>query len=144
MGYTFRYKIGEAAGYLCLVIGYAVRNRGYLLMTQLRPILSETAVTEPDLAQEQAIEPEEALEKLWKIIAHDDPITTMEFVVRIMVQIFKKPLILAEAIMWQVHNEGLSVVDTLPRPEAEYRVRKATAAARLEGFPFRFTLEPEE
>jgi ATP-dependent Clp protease adaptor protein ClpS len=114
------------------------------LMTQLRPILSETAVTEPDLAQEQAIEPDEALEKLWKIIAHDDPITTMDFVVRIMVQIFKKPLILAEAIMWQVHNEGLSVVDTLPRPEAEYRVRKATAAARLEGFPFRFTLEPEE
>ena len=113
-------------------------------MVQFRPTLSETAVAEPDLAQEQTVHPEEALEKLWKIIAHDDPFTTMEFVVRIMVQIFKKPLILAEAIMWQVHNEGLSVVDALPRPEAEYRVRKATAAARLEGFPFRFTLEPEE
>ena len=115
----------------------------FKLMTQFRPTLSETAVTEPDLAQEQAVEPDEALEKLWKVIAHDDPVTTMEFVVRIMVQIFKKPLILAEAIMWQVHNEGLSVVDTLPKPEAEYRVRKATAAARLEGFPFRFTIEPE-
>jgi ATP-dependent Clp protease adaptor protein ClpS len=104
---------------------------------------SNTAVAEPDLAQEQAVEPEE-LAKLWRIVAHDDPVTTMEFVVRIMVQIFKKPLILAEAIMWQVHNEGLSVVDVLPKPEAEYRVRKATAAARLEGFPFRFTIEPED
>lgn len=113
-------------------------------MTQFRPYLTETAVAEPDLAQEQAVHPDESLEKLWRIIAHDDPFTTMEFVVRIMVQIFKKPLILAEAIMWQVHNEGLSVVDTLPKPEAEYRVRKATAAARLEGFPFRFTIEPEE
>ena len=83
-------------------------------------------------------------EKRWKVIAHDDPVTTMEFVVRIMVQIFKKPLIFAEAIMWQVHNEGLSVVDVLPRAEAEARVRRATMAARLEGFPFRFTLEPEE
>jgi ATP-dependent Clp protease adaptor protein ClpS len=103
-----------------------------------------TAVAEPDLAQEQAVEPEEELAKLWRIVAHDDPVTTMEFVVRIMVQIFKKPLILAEAIMWQVHNEGLSVVDVLPKPEAEHRVRKATAAARLEGFPFRFTIEPED
>jgi ATP-dependent Clp protease adaptor protein ClpS len=103
-----------------------------------------TAVTEPDLAQEQAADTEAEQAKRWKIIAHDDNVTTMEFVVRIMVQIFKKPLILAEAIMWQVHNEGLSVVDVLPKPEAEYRVRKATAAARLEGFPFRFTLEPED
>jgi len=82
--------------------------------------------------------------QLWKVIAHDDPVTTMEFVVRIMVQIFKKPLILAEAIMWQVHTEGQSVVDVLPRGEAERRVGRATAAARLEGFPFRFTLEPED
>lgn len=82
--------------------------------------------------------------KRWKVIAHDDPITTMEFVVRIMVQIFKKPLIFAEAIMWQVHNEGMSVVDVLPKPEAEARVRAATFAARLEGFPFRFTIEPED
>jgi ATP-dependent Clp protease adaptor protein ClpS len=111
---------------------------------QFRPTLSETAISEPDLAQERAIHPDDSLEKLWKIIAHDDPITPMEFVVRVMVQIFKKPLILAEAIMWQVHNEGLSVVDSLPKPEAEYRVRKATAAARLEGFPFRFTIEPAE
>jgi ATP-dependent Clp protease adaptor protein ClpS len=103
-----------------------------------------TAVTEPDLAQEQAADTEAEQAKRWKIIAHDDNVTTMEFVVRIMVQIFKKPLILAEAIMWQVHNEGLSVIDVLPKPEAEYRVRNATAAARLEGFPFRFTLEPED
>lgn len=87
---------------------------------------------------------DEALEPRWKVIAHDDPITTMEFVVRIMVQVFKKPLIFAEAIMWQVHNEGLSVVDTLPRSEAERRVKSATMAARLEGFPFRFTLEPAD
>jgi ATP-dependent Clp protease adapter protein ClpS len=46
--------------------------------------------------------------------------------------------------MWQVHNEGLSVVDTLPKTEAERRVKMATMAARLEGFPFRFTLEPAD
>ncbi|MCA9923193.1 MAG: ATP-dependent Clp protease adaptor ClpS [Anaerolineales bacterium] len=112
-------------------------------MTDLIRFQASMAVSQPDVAKEQLIEKDEALEKRWKIIAHDDPVTTMEFVVRIMVQIFKKPVVFAEAIMWQVHNEGLSVVDVLPKSEAELRVRKATMAARLEGFPFRFTLEPE-
>ena len=99
-------------------------------------------ISEPEINQESDVEEAIAEETLWKVIAHDDPFTTMEFVVRIMVQVFKKPLIFAEAIMWQVHNEGQSVVDVLPKTEAEFRVRQAMAAARLEGFPFRFTLEP--
>ena len=106
---------------------------------------SQTAVThDTDTEKEQDVRQEEAIEPRWKVIAHDDPVTTMEFVVRIMVQVFKKPVIFAEAIMWQVHNEGLSVVDTLPKSEAERRVQIATMAARLEGFPFRFTLEPAD
>lgn len=106
-----------------------------------QPHLLLTDVSRPDLAQELFATTTPTGDELWKVIAHDDPVTTMEFVVRIMAQVFRKPVILAEAIMWQVHNEGQSVVDTLPKAEAEHRVRQATAAARLEGFPFRFTLE---
>ena len=102
----------------------------------------QAVISEPETSQEADVAEAVDEETLWKVIAHDDPVTTMEFVVRIMVQVFKKPLIFAEAIMWQVHNEGQSVVDVLPKAEAEFRVRKATAAARLEGFPFRFTIEP--
>ena len=103
-----------------------------------------TTVIQPSIEEEQRVAAETAAGQRWKVIAHDDNFTTMEFVVRIMVQIFKKPLVFAEAIMWQVHNEGLSVVDVLPKAEAEHRVRQATAAARLEGFPFRLTIEPDE
>lgn len=105
----------------------------------------ETAVSiNTEIQEEKRTIQEDALEPLWKVIAHDDSITTMEFVIRIMMQIFKKPLIFAEAIMLQVHNEGLSVVATLPKAEAELRVRQATIAARLEGFPFRLTAEPAD
>ena len=107
----------------------------------MRDVWLATAVAQPDVKKDERVEQEEDLEKRYKVIAHDDPVTTMEFVVRIMVQIFKKPLIFAEAIMWQVHNEGQSVVDVLPKSEAEKRVRAATLAARVEGFPFRFTIE---
>jgi ATP-dependent Clp protease adaptor protein ClpS len=113
-------------------------------MTQTIRNQTGVHISEPDIEEDQQINDETTSGKCWKVIAHDDNITTMEFVIRIMVQIFNKPLILAEAIMWQVHNEGQSVVDVLPKAEAEYRVRKATTAARLEGFPFRFTIEPED
>jgi ATP-dependent Clp protease adaptor protein ClpS len=103
-----------------------------------------TTVIQPSIKEDQLVDAETTAGQRWKVIAHDDNFTTMEFVVRIMVQIFKKPLVFAEAIMWQVHNEGHSVVDVLPKAEAEHRVRKATAAARLEGFPFRLTIEPDE
>jgi ATP-dependent Clp protease adaptor protein ClpS len=99
--------------------------------------------TSPVIKEDLLVEDETTTGDRWKVIAHDDDITTMEFVVRVMVQIFKKPLIFAEAIMWQVHNEGQSVVDVLPKSEAEFRVGQATVAARLEGFPFRLTTEPE-
>lgn len=107
------------------------------------PHLTLTSSGDTDVALERRTTSHDTDDGRWKIIAHDDDVTTMEFVVRVMVQIFKKPLIIAEAIMWQVHTEGRSVVDVLPRAEAERRVRLATAAARLEGFPFRFTIEPE-
>ncbi|MEZ4592437.1 MAG: ATP-dependent Clp protease adaptor ClpS [Chloroflexota bacterium] len=108
------------------------------------PNFTLSVAHDADVEKAQDVRQDEALEPRWKVIAHDDPVTTMEFVVRIMVQVFKKPLIFAEAIMWQVHNEGMSVVDTLPKSEAERRVKIATLAARLEGFPFRFTLEPAD
>lgn len=106
-------------------------------------LMMGTAVAAPKVDKKQKTNQDETLEKRVKVIAHDDPITTMEFVVQVMVQIFKKPVIFAEAIMWQVHNEGKSVVDVLPKPEAERRVKQATLLARYEGFPFRFTIEPE-
>ena len=109
----------------------------------MQPYLNSTTITRPQIEQESVVEVEDSAEKLWKIIAHNDDFTTMEFVVRIMLEIFKKPLIFAEAIMWQIHNEGQSIVDALPKAEAESRVRRAMLAARLEGFPFKLTIEPQ-
>ena len=101
-----------------------------------------TVTAKPEIEKEQKTTVGGGEDTLWKVVAHDDPVTTMDFVVRLMVQVFKKPLILAEAIMWQVHNEGQSVVVVLPKAEAEQRVRMGTLLARMEGFPFRLTIEP--
>jgi ATP-dependent Clp protease adaptor protein ClpS len=109
-----------------------------------RSILAQTQNEFAPVIEDVPLVEDTAVDDRWKVIAHDDPVTTMDFVVWVLVEFFYKPLIFAEAIMWQVHTEGMSVVDVLPKAEAERRVAQATFAARLQGFPFRFTIEPEQ
>lgn len=78
---------------------------------------------------------------LWKVIIFNDDVTPMEFVVMVLVKIFGRPLIIAEAIMWEAHHNGQAVVVALPKAEAEKRVHQATFAARLEGYPLRLAIE---
>ena len=96
----------------------------------------------PDLSEELIVGSEATYEDLYKVIIHNDAVTTTEFVIYVLIRIFHKPHILAEAIMWEAHNHGHAVVDVLAESEAKLRVNKAHTAARMEGFPLELTMEP--
>ena len=81
--------------------------------------------------------------KHYKVIIHNDDFTTMEFVVKILVEVFYKPESEATAIMLAVHEQGKGVVGLYSYDMAVSMVRKATAMAKAEGFPLRITVEPE-
>ena len=72
---------------------------------------------------------------------HNDDFTTMEFVVEILVGIFHKDQVTAEALMLDVHNKGRAVVGRYSYDIAVTRTNKAMERAREEGFPFRMTVE---
>ena len=97
-------------------------------------------VTTPDI--DEQIDEEVTHEELWKIIIHNDNYTSMEFVMYVLIRIFEKPVIFAEAIMMEAHNNGNAVVDAMEKTEAQRRINKAMFAARLEGYPLKLTLEP--
>lgn len=103
--------------------------------------------TQPDVEWElethldQENEAEE--ESLWRIIIHNDEVTPMEFVVMILQRIFELLPLQAEHVMFVAHYTGMAYVCTLPLSEAKSRVGKAHFAAQLEGYPLRFTIEPE-
>lgn len=82
------------------------------------------------------------LEDIYKILIHNDDATPMQFVIAVLVKIFERPLVLAEAIMWEAHQNGNAVVMAEPKKQAEARVGKAHFAARLDGYPLTFTIEP--
>lgn len=79
---------------------------------------------------------------LYKIIMWNDEVTTMEFVVRVLVTLIGKDYETAEKLMYEIHLRGAAHVVTLPLEQAEFKVDQIHTAASLEHFPFRCTIEP--
>ena len=77
----------------------------------------------------------------FNVVMHNDDFTTMEFVVEILVDIFHKDEVTAQAIMLGVHKNGRAVVGRYPYDIAASKVEAALTRAKDEGFPFRMTLE---
>ena len=80
----------------------------------------------------------------YKVTIYNDDFTTMEFVVKILVEVFLKSEAEAETLMLRVHHSDKAVVGIYSYDVATSKVRKATNMAREAGFPLRLTVEPEE
>ncbi len=78
----------------------------------------------------------------YKVILVDDPVTTMEFVVAVLMSIFRKDAATAARLMWEVHATGAAHVATLSLEQAELKQAQVHDAATAEGFPFRCVIEP--
>jgi ATP-dependent Clp protease adaptor protein ClpS len=83
------------------------------------------------------------LEPLYHVIIHNDDVTPMDFVVRILTTIFSLAQPDGLEVMLIAHYKGAAYVQTLPKTEAEKRINKAHFAAGLEGYPLHFSMEPE-
>lgn len=81
--------------------------------------------------------------KRYKVIMHNDDFTSMEFVVFVLMNIFRKNNGEAVSIMMVVHKGGKAVVGYYSYDIAKTRVEKTLELAREEGFPFKLTIEEE-
>ncbi len=79
----------------------------------------------------------------YKVTIHNDDFTPMDFVVKVLTQVFFKQPAEAEQLMLQVHHSDKAVVGIYTYDIAVSKVRKATMMARKEGFPLRLTYEPD-
>jgi ATP-dependent Clp protease adaptor protein ClpS len=96
---------------------------------------------EPQIDSETRIESQ--LEPPFIVYIHNDDVTPFDYVILILSHIFKLSHELAEHITWIAHTTGSAHVVTRPRDEALRLVNRAHAAARLDGYPLTFSLEPE-
>lgn len=79
--------------------------------------------------------------KSYKVVMHNDDFTSMEFVVAVLVDIFKKSIDEANQIMLDVHNRGVGIAGIYSYDIAITKVATAMALAKEEGFPFKLTVE---
>ncbi len=83
------------------------------------------------------------LEPPYRVLIHNDDVTTFEFVIKMLTSIFKLTSSQAERIAMITHVAGLALVCVRPQGEAERLVNQGIFAARLEGYPLRLSCEPE-
>jgi ATP-dependent Clp protease adaptor protein ClpS len=102
-------------------------------------------IVEPPVrpAESMLSQPAKALAPRWNVWIHNDEVTPFEYVLRILVRLFLLSEELAEHVALTAHQEGQAVVVVRPREEALRLVKVATARAQLDGYPLRFSAEPE-
>lgn len=95
-----------------------------------------TRTSAETLFEEQLEEP-----RLYRVLLHNDDYTTMEFVVIILMEVFRKTGDEATAIMLAVHKRGMGQCGVYPLEVAETKVAEVHRRAREANFPLRCTLE---
>jgi ATP-dependent Clp protease adaptor protein ClpS len=80
---------------------------------------------------------------MFKVIYMNDDQTTMDFVVRSLIDHFNYSTDTAAAITTGIHEDGSAVVAVLPYEIAEQKGIEVTLDARSEGFPLQVKIESE-
>jgi ATP-dependent Clp protease adaptor protein ClpS len=97
-----------------------------------------TTTADPKTGSETKLAPR------WKVILHDDPVTTFDFVLEVLRKVFAKSQSEAYRITREAHDTGSALVDVLPLEQAEFRRDQVRSLARPHGYPLVVTLEPAD
>jgi ATP-dependent Clp protease adaptor protein ClpS len=96
-----------------------------------------------DVVLDEKIKIKQKKPKKYKVVFLNDDTTPMEFVVRVLMEIFKHSADTAEKITMTIHNEGSGVVGVFNYEIAEQKSIETTNAARSSGFQLQVRIEEE-
>lgn len=96
------------------------------------------------LTKEKTVEEVDILKpSKYKVVVLNDDKTPIDFVIAMLMRVFKHTPSAAEAITLKIHNEGSAVAGIYSYEIAEQKVVEATNLAREHGFPLVIKSEPE-
>jgi len=81
--------------------------------------------------------------KKYKVLLLNDDYSTMDFVIEVLMKVFRKNLSQASQIMLEVHNNGKSICGTYSKEIAATKIAQVSSMARSAGFPLKAILEQE-
>ena len=78
----------------------------------------------------------------WKVLLLDDDTTTFEFVIWLLMTLFRKPRLEAIELTFEIHETGAALVTVTNLERAELYVEQVHSLARPRGFPLTAEIEP--
>ena len=99
--------------------------------------------TSTDIAVDEKVKVQIPEPKQWKVIILNDDLTPMEFVIAVLIEVFKHQRDEATTLTMQVHETGSAVAGVYSFEIAEIKSVEATTLARAEGYPLQFKIEEE-
>jgi ATP-dependent Clp protease adaptor protein ClpS len=79
----------------------------------------------------------------YKVVVYNDNVTTMEFVVALLITIFKHDTPSAVELTQRIHNEGKAIAGIYRFEIAEQKVAEAIDMSRSTGYPLVIKAMPE-
>ncbi len=83
-----------------------------------------------------------ALAPLWKVMLLNDEVTTVEFVISLLIELFQKQRAEAVRLTWEIHYTGSALVIVTSLERAELYLEQVRSKARARKFPLTATMEP--
>jgi len=87
---------------------------------------------------------ESTLAPLYRVLIHNDDVTPMDFVVRVLGEIFHLSWAQSQEVMLRAHFKGVAHVVTEPLERAEFHVDQARSLSRPRKYPLAFSVERED
>jgi len=98
----------------------------------------------PKVNEEVEVEIELYEPEMYRVILHNDDYTSMDFVVEILMKIFKKNLQESETIMINIHEKGSAVCGIYTFEIAQTKAEQVKQLAKQNEFPLLATIERDE
>ena len=102
------------------------------------------AVQSPLLETAEETAAETRLAPLYRVLIHNDDLTPMDFVVRVLGDIFHLDWSRSVHVMYEAHQQGVAHVVTEPLERAEFHVDQAKSLSRARHYPLTFSVERED
>jgi len=96
-----------------------------------------------DIAVDEKVRVRVPEPKRWKVILINDDITPVDFVVSLLMEIFRHDPNSAGVITMQIHETGSGVAGVYSFEIAEIKTVEATTLARSTGYPLQIRMEEE-
>jgi ATP-dependent Clp protease adaptor protein ClpS len=107
------------------------------------PQPKENIMPSTDIQIDEKIKIKVSEPKNWKVILLNDDTTPVDFVVSILMEVFKHSADTAKEVTIQVHETGSGIAGVYSFEIAEAKAVESTTQARSSGYPLQIKLEEE-